>query len=141
MQQAYSYRNAFHALTSITSQQGVAGLMKGYWATNSVWLPWNMIYIACYEKSKQTLTQNLQARCPLLCRCHRQHNNIHSVPAAFWVHSCLVPWDMIHLVREFKQSLTQSLQARCSLWLSLFIMLVYHAVHHAVQLNLTETLA
>lgn len=64
MQQAYSYRSAFHALTSITRQQGLAGLMKGYWATNSVWFPWNMIYIACYEKSKQSLTQSLQLEGP-----------------------------------------------------------------------------
>ncbi len=61
MQAAYSYRNAFHAVASIVQQQGLPGLMKGYWATNSVWFPWNMIYIASYEKSKTMLAHNLQA--------------------------------------------------------------------------------
>ncbi len=61
MQAAYSYRNAFHAVVSIVQQQGLPGLMKGYWATNSVWFPWNMIYIASYEKSKAMLAHNLQA--------------------------------------------------------------------------------
>lgn len=60
MQGAYSYRSAFHALSSIVQQQGLPGLMKGYWATNSVWFPWNMIYIASYEKSKSMLAQHLQ---------------------------------------------------------------------------------
>jgi hypothetical protein len=62
MQAAYSYRNAFHAVASIVQQQGLPGLMKGYWATNSVWFPWNMIYIESYEKSKTMLAHNLQAR-------------------------------------------------------------------------------
>lgn len=61
MQGAYSYRNAFHAVSSIVQQQGLPGLMKGYWATNSVWFPWNMIYIASYEKSKAMLACQLQA--------------------------------------------------------------------------------
>lgn len=61
MQGAYSYRNAFHAVSSIVQQQGLPGLMKGYWATNSVWFPWNMIYIASYEKSKAMLARQLQA--------------------------------------------------------------------------------
>ena len=61
MQGAYSYRNAFHAVSSIVQQRGLRGLMKGYWATNSVWFPWNMIYIASYEKSKAMLAGQLQA--------------------------------------------------------------------------------
>ena len=71
MQAAYSYRNAFHAVASIVQQQGLPGLMKGYWATNSVWFPWNMIYIASYEKSKTMLAHNLQAgifTLPNICR-------------------------------------------------------------------------
>ena len=27
-------------------------MLKGYWATNAVWLPWNAIYIAAFEASK-----------------------------------------------------------------------------------------
>lgn len=61
MQGAYTYRSAFHAVSSIVQQQGLPGLMKGYWSTNSVWFPWNMIYIASYEKAKLMLTQHLQA--------------------------------------------------------------------------------
>lgn len=64
MQGAYSYRNAFHALSSIVHQQGLPGLLKGYWATNSVWFPWNMIYIASYERSKVMLAQQLQVEGP-----------------------------------------------------------------------------
>lgn len=64
MKAAYSYRNTFHAVSSIVQQQGLPGLMKGYWATNSVWFPWNMIYIASYEKSKTMLAHNLQLEGP-----------------------------------------------------------------------------
>lgn len=67
MQGAYSYKNAFHAVSSIVQRHGLPGLMKGYWATNSVWFPWNMIYIASYERSKAALAQHLQAM-DLLCR-------------------------------------------------------------------------
>lgn len=28
-------------------------LFRGYWATNAVWLPWNMLYVAGYEGSKR----------------------------------------------------------------------------------------
>ena len=60
MRQVYNYRNVFHAVSSIVQQQGLRGLLKGYWATNSVWFPWNMIYIAAYEKSRADLAQHLQ---------------------------------------------------------------------------------
>ena len=66
MHGAYSYRSAFHAVSSIVKQQGLRGLMKGYWATNSVWFPWNMIYIASYERSKCSLAQQLQVPRPQL---------------------------------------------------------------------------
>lgn len=64
MQGAYTYKSAFHALSSIVQRQGLPGLMKGYWATNSVWFPWNMIYIATYERAKTTLAQHLQVTHP-----------------------------------------------------------------------------
>lgn len=66
MQGAYSYRNAFHAISSVVQRQGPPGLMKGYWATNSVWFPWNMIYIASYERAKTALAQHLQVTGPCL---------------------------------------------------------------------------
>ncbi|KAL3144186.1 hypothetical protein ABBQ32_003968 [Trebouxia sp. C0010 RCD-2024] len=62
MQGAFTYRSTFHAVSSIMHQHGLPGLMKGYWATNSVWFPWNMIYIASYERSKTALAQQLQLR-------------------------------------------------------------------------------
>ena len=70
MQGAYSYRNAFHAVSSIVQQHSLQGLMKGYWATNSVWFPWNMIYIASYERSKTALARRLQVGACSSCR-HR----------------------------------------------------------------------
>jgi hypothetical protein len=30
-----------------------SGIFRGYWATNAVWLPWNVIYIAAYERARQ----------------------------------------------------------------------------------------
>lgn len=63
MQQVYNYRSVSHAISSIVQQQGAKGLLKGYWATNSVWFPWNMIYIASYEKSRANLAHYLQVRC------------------------------------------------------------------------------
>jgi hypothetical protein len=30
----------------------LGGLFRGYWATNAVWLPWNIIYIATYEAAR-----------------------------------------------------------------------------------------
>ena len=72
MQGVYSSRNAWHAVSSIVKQQGFRGLVKGYWATNSVWFPWNMIYIASYERSRASVAKQLQARalpwlpCPAL---------------------------------------------------------------------------
>ena len=67
MQGAYSYRSAFHAVSSIVQRQGLPGLMKGYWVTNSVWFPWNMIYIASYERAKTVVAQHLQV-VDLACR-------------------------------------------------------------------------
>lgn len=60
MQQVYNYRSVSHALISIVQQQGVKGLLKGYWATNSVWFPWNMVYVSSYEKSRASLAQRLK---------------------------------------------------------------------------------
>ena len=53
MKHAYSYKNAAAAFSALQSgASGVTGLFKGYWVTNSVWLPWNTLYIAAYEQLK-----------------------------------------------------------------------------------------
>lgn len=36
-------------LRRIWRADGIGGLLRGYWATNCVWLPWNIVYIASYE--------------------------------------------------------------------------------------------
>lgn len=48
----FAYRSSLHALQVAVQHAGVSGLFRGYWATNSVWLPWNMIYITTYERLK-----------------------------------------------------------------------------------------
>ena len=37
------------------------GLFRGYWLTNSVWLPWNMIYMAVYAETKRVLAITLRS--------------------------------------------------------------------------------
>jgi len=57
---AYRYDGAWQAVQALLSQRSVAaGLMRGYRATNAVWLPWNAIYIACYEESKRVAAASL----------------------------------------------------------------------------------
>ena len=71
MRHAYSYTGPAHAAASILRSQGMGGLLRGYWLTNTVWLPWNTLYIALYEQSKQTLAAFLQPSSPpqaSLCR-------------------------------------------------------------------------
>ena len=60
MRHAYSYTGPFHAAASILRSQGAGGLLRGYWLTNAVWLPWNTLYIALYERSKQSMSDLLQ---------------------------------------------------------------------------------
>ena len=59
MGSAYSYRSTWEAARALTSQGGLHGIMRGYWATNAVWLPWNAIYIASYESSKRAAARAL----------------------------------------------------------------------------------
>ena len=60
---AYRYDGAWQAVQALLSQRSLAaGLMRGYWATNAVWLPWNAIYIACYEESKRMAAASLGRR-------------------------------------------------------------------------------
>lgn len=64
MRHAYSYTGPFNAAASIMRSQGVGGLLRGYWLTNAVWLPWNTLYIALYEQSKLSLSRFLHASSP-----------------------------------------------------------------------------
>ena len=48
-----AYHGAGHAIWSVVSTQGVSGLMRGYWATNCVWIPWNMLYTSMFEAAKR----------------------------------------------------------------------------------------
>jgi solute carrier family 25 citrate transporter 1 len=60
MRHAYSYKNAAAAFSALQSGPGgAAGLFKGYWITNSVWLPWNTLYIAGYEQLKRLACKTL----------------------------------------------------------------------------------
>lgn len=45
----YSYNSALQALRDLLRKEGGPGLLRGYWVTNSVWIPWNIMYIASYE--------------------------------------------------------------------------------------------
>lgn len=47
-------RHAAAALWAILRDAGPLGLFKGYWATNCVWLPWNILYIALYEGCRRS---------------------------------------------------------------------------------------
>ncbi len=60
MGKAYSYGSARQGFAALLHQGGPRALFKGYWATNSVWLPWNILYISAYEASKAGLAQQLQ---------------------------------------------------------------------------------
>jgi hypothetical protein len=60
MGKAYSYGSARQGFAALLHQGGPRALFKGYWATNSVWLPWNILYISAYEASKAGLAQRLQ---------------------------------------------------------------------------------
>ncbi|KAK9834140.1 hypothetical protein WJX81_001743 [Elliptochloris bilobata] len=60
----YRYRSAWHALKALLREHGMRGLFKGYWLTNSVWIPWSMLYVAAYEESKRRLTAHLHGADP-----------------------------------------------------------------------------
>lgn len=45
MQQEQRFTSTWHAVSSVVRQNGVGGLLRGYWVGNAVWLPWNAIMI------------------------------------------------------------------------------------------------
>ena len=49
MSSTYSYSSAMHAVRDLLKKDGPRGLMRGYWVTNSVWIPYNIMYISAYE--------------------------------------------------------------------------------------------
>jgi len=56
-----AYRGAGHAVRSALAHAGLRGLLRGYWATNAVWLPWNVLYISAYERLKDAARAALAA--------------------------------------------------------------------------------
>lgn len=53
------YSSAWHGMATVVRTQGPSGLLRGYWATNAVWIPWNMLYIAMYEDLKRRARRSL----------------------------------------------------------------------------------
>jgi len=49
MSSTYNYSNALHAARELLQRDGPRGLMRGYWVTNSVWIPYTIMYISAYE--------------------------------------------------------------------------------------------
>ncbi|GLI64124.1 hypothetical protein VaNZ11_007301 [Volvox africanus] len=62
MRGVYSYAGPGEAVRDLIRQNGFRGLLKGYWATNAVWLPWNIIFIAIYEGSKRVAAASAASR-------------------------------------------------------------------------------
>lgn len=56
---SYTYSGPWHVLRSLVQQQGPLGLFKGYWVTNSVWIPWNILYMSGYSQSKRAAAEVL----------------------------------------------------------------------------------
>eukprot|EP01026_Neomeris_dumetosa_P024381 TRINITY_DN2032_c0_g1_i9.p1 TRINITY_DN2032_c0_g1~~TRINITY_DN2032_c0_g1_i9.p1 ORF type:complete len:304 (+),score=26.41 TRINITY_DN2032_c0_g1_i9:285-1196(+) len=46
------YKGAIQAFQSLYNEKQV---LRGYWITNSVWFPWGMVYMSCYEGLKRNL--------------------------------------------------------------------------------------
>jgi hypothetical protein len=51
--------NALSVAASIVQSSGPLGRFRRYWATNSVWLPWNVLYNTLYEDLKLQLQANM----------------------------------------------------------------------------------
>ncbi|KAL6755146.1 mitochondrial carrier family [Haematococcus lacustris] len=46
--------SSWKVLTSLVQREGPLGLVRGYWVTNAVWIPWSMVHISLYEQAKRT---------------------------------------------------------------------------------------
>ena len=44
-----------HEVARLVAREGWGSLFRGYWAGNAVWVPWNMVYISCYEETRRRL--------------------------------------------------------------------------------------
>lgn len=57
----YEYAGSTRNVIRTTlNERGLAGLMRGYWLTNCVWLPWNIMYITFYEATKRWWASTLE---------------------------------------------------------------------------------
>lgn len=43
----------YRVFVDLIKERGPIGLLRGYWMTNTVWIPWNMLYMPLYEESKR----------------------------------------------------------------------------------------
>mmetsp|Transcript_8646 Transcript_8646/g.24860 ORF Transcript_8646/g.24860 Transcript_8646/m.24860 type:complete len:310 (+) Transcript_8646:278-1207(+) len=59
MSGVYSYGSSLDALKDLLRQDGPGGLLRGYWVTNSVWIPWNILYISSYEASRGMVAREM----------------------------------------------------------------------------------
>jgi hypothetical protein len=57
MSSVYRYNGALDAVKALLAREGPAGLLKGYWVTNSVWIPWNVLYISGYEVGREAVAR------------------------------------------------------------------------------------
>mmetsp|Transcript_5991 Transcript_5991/g.19773 ORF Transcript_5991/g.19773 Transcript_5991/m.19773 type:complete len:320 (-) Transcript_5991:172-1131(-) len=56
--QGYRYASALDGLRSVVRAEGVAGLMRGYWANNATWWPWNVAYFLAYEHGRDLVARH-----------------------------------------------------------------------------------
>lgn len=52
------FGGSLNAFKQIVKNEGVLGLYRAYWLHNLVWAPFNGLYFATYEKTKQTILDN-----------------------------------------------------------------------------------
>lgn len=66
MRDSYNYRSTWHAISSIIAQRGLRGMLKGYWAGNSVGLCRDCL--AAVHHLQRNLCCAYKAGCRLGCR-------------------------------------------------------------------------
>eukprot|EP00884_Botryococcus_braunii_P017889 jgi/Botrbrau1/4784/Bobra.0325s0007.1 len=59
MRGLYTYRGSWDAFKDAWARGGLPSLFRGYWLTNSVWLPWSMLYAAVYGEAKKAAALRL----------------------------------------------------------------------------------
>lgn len=65
--------SAFEAVQEVYRHQGIRGFWKGFVTMNTLWLPWNLIYLTLYERSKRQMYYHFLQK--------REQEQFHSVGA------------------------------------------------------------